>query len=152
MPALLKDPAPAIEFADQFGALPWRRRKDGRIEVMLVTSRVSRHWLIPKGWRIAGKSECRSALQEAFEEAGVRGDGSKHPVGHYNYVKVLKDGTSIPCVVTVFGLKVRKLLDKWPESAQRTRQWFPLDEAPAAVNEAGLARMLDALDPAALSR
>lgn len=152
MHASLTDADPAIEFANQFGALPWRRRKDGGVEVMLVTSRISRHWLIPKGWRIAGKSECRSALQEAYEEAGVRGEGSKHPVGQYNYVKVLKDGTAIPCIVTVFGLRVRKLLDKWPESGQRTRQWFPLDEAAVAVNETGLAQMLGTLAPDTLRR
>lgn len=132
----------AIEFADQYGALPWRRRKDGAIEVMLVTSRVSRHWLIPKGWRISGKTECSSALREAYEEAGVRGDAKKQPLGQYRYTKVLKDGTSTPCIVTVFGLKVRKAVSKWPEAEQRTRQWFALEEAVGAVNEPGLAAFL----------
>lgn len=135
----------AIEFADQYGALPWRRRKDDAVEVMLVTSRISRHWLIPKGWRISGKTECRSAMQEAYEEAGVRGEASKQPLGQYHYTKVLKDGTSTPCIVTVFGLKVRKAAAKWPEAEQRTRQWFSLEDAVGAVNELGLAAFLGRL-------
>lgn len=135
-----------IEFADQYGALPWRRRKDGQIEVMLVTSRVSRHWLIPKGWRIAGKTECRSALQEAYEEAGVRGDADKQPLGRYHYTKVLKNGAATPCIVTVFSLRVRKAASKWPEAQQRTRQWFTLEEAIGVVNEPSLADFLSHLD------
>jgi 8-oxo-dGTP pyrophosphatase MutT (NUDIX family) len=139
---------PQIEFADQYGALPWRKRKDGSVEVMLVTSRISRHWLIPKGWRIEGKDECRSALQEAFEEAGVRGECTGRTLGRYNYIKLLKDGTSVPCVVTVFGLRVRKTLDKWPEAQQRTRGWYALPQAAQLVNEPGLAAFLATLTPA----
>ena len=58
----------------QFAALPWRRRADAGIEVLLITSRETRRWVIPKGWPIKGKSSAKSAAREAFEEADQKGE------------------------------------------------------------------------------
>ena len=133
----------SIEFAQQLAALPWRRGTGGTIEVLMVTSRISRHWLIPKGWPIADKSPGESARQEAYEEAGILGVLSRNPLGNYNYLKRLKDGSSIACTVAVYGLEVRELLDTWPEKKQRERRWFKPQDAATAVVETGLAQFLE---------
>lgn len=131
----------SIEFALQLAALAWRSGPDG-LELLLVTSRISRRWLIPKGWPISGKSDAESALQEAYEEAGVLAQASKAPVGEYRYIKLLKDGTSVPCTVHVYALSVDEQLADWPERNQRDRRWFKPEEAAAAVTEPDLARFL----------
>ena len=69
----------------QFAALPWRRNADGEVEVLMITSRDTRRWVIPKGWPIKGIKSPKSAAQEAFEEAGVIGKVRKSPVGAYAY-------------------------------------------------------------------
>jgi len=134
-----------IEYAKQLAALPWRVNFDGQLEVMMVTSRISRHWLIPKGWPMSGKSDSAAALQEAFEEAGIKGKAGSKPLGRYTYVKLMKDGTSVPCVVKVYGMKVMEELVAWPEMAQRERRWFTTEQAATAVTEAGLAQFLSSL-------
>jgi 8-oxo-dGTP pyrophosphatase MutT (NUDIX family) len=131
-----------IEYAKQLAALPWRLGDDGKIEFMMVTSRISRHWLIPKGWPIAGKSAPGSAAQEAFEEAGIKGKMERKPLGKYNYLKLLKDGSSVPCVVKVYGMRVTEELADWPEKEQRERRWFAPHEAAGLATEQGLAAFL----------
>jgi len=130
------------KLARQIAALPWRTLPDGGLEFLLVTSRSSGRWLIPKGWPIPGKGPARSAQQEAFEEAGIKGKISSKPLGDYNYLKLLHDGEQLPCVVHVFGLRHVNLLDEWPEQGQRERRWFKPEEAAAAVFEAGLSEFL----------
>ena len=78
----------------QFAALPWRRNAAGETEVMLITSRETHRWVIPKGWPIKGKSSAKSAAQEAFEEAGVRGKVGKKPVGTPNAEVEAFDGVT----------------------------------------------------------
>jgi 8-oxo-dGTP pyrophosphatase MutT (NUDIX family) len=131
-----------IDYAKQLAALPWRLVDGGKIEFMMVTSRISKHWLVPKGWPISGKSAPGAALQEAFEEAGIKGKMGSKPLGKYNYLKVLKDGSSIPCVVKVYGMRVTEELADWPEKLQRERRWFAPHEAAGLVTEPGLAAFL----------
>lgn len=134
---------PKIDYAKQLAALPWRVTDEGQVEVLLVTSRVSQHWLLPKGWPMTGKTLPQAAAQEALEEAGVSGKLQRKPCGKYRYQKVLKDGiTTVPCTVVCFGLKVTRELPQWQEAHQRTRRWFPLSEASKLVFEPDLARML----------
>jgi hypothetical protein len=70
----------------QVAALCWRKRKDG-VEVMLVTSRETRRWVIPKGWPMEGLTDYNAARREALEEAGVEGHMKREPVGQFFYEK-----------------------------------------------------------------
>ena len=124
----------------QLAALPWRSHNGG-VRVLLVTSRVSKRWLIPKGWPMKGKTDWEAAAQEALEEAGVRGTVGDVPIGSYRYLKERDDDT-VPARVLVYPLRVSEVLDDWPESKQRDRDWFTLSEASKAVYEPDLARLL----------
>src|SRR3954454_8786408 len=98
--------------AIQFAALPWPS-DGGRHEVLLITSRETRRWVIPKGWPIKGKSSAKSAAREAFEEAGVTGKLKKTPIGAYAYDKRLKNGRLQHVRVTVFSLEVENEAETW---------------------------------------
>jgi 8-oxo-dGTP pyrophosphatase MutT (NUDIX family) len=124
----------------QFAALPWRG--ETAPEVLLVTSRETGRWVIPKGWPIAGKSGWAAAAREAMEEAGVVGEIERAPLGAYPYVKYLKSGRGQACKVKVFPLKVTGQMDDWPEKGQRTSRWFDWAEAAGAVQEIRLARLI----------
>lgn len=101
------------------------------LRVLLITSRGSGRWIVPKGWPIDGKSGVDSALQEAWEEAGVRGVATNpEPVGSYAYDKVLRNGTPQPVRTNLYRVDVRELADDFPEAGQRRRRWMrPLDAA-----------------------
>ena len=114
---------------------------------MLVTSRETRRWVIPKGWIEKRHSPAAQAAQEAFEEAGIRGRIGKAPIGHYAYPKRLANGASVTCEVEVYPLEVERLLERWPEMAERERRWFTLAEAAAAVQEGGLCSLMLGLEP-----
>ena len=133
--------------AHQIGALPWRRR-EGVLEVLLVTSRETRRWVAPKGWPMPYKSDAEAAATEAWEEAGVKGLIGPVPIGAYSYSKRLKDGSERPCRVKVYPLEVTVDRDDWPEAAQRDRRWMSPAEAADLVAEPELARLLRAFDPA----
>src|SRR5206468_12254776 len=92
----------------QYGALPYRVKGRSRPEIMLVTSRETRRWIIPKGWPKKGKSPHRSAAREAFEEAGVVGSVGRRSVGSFSYEKRLKNGGTVECEVRVFPLQVKR--------------------------------------------
>ncbi len=127
--------------AVQVGALPWRPHR-GKLEFLLVTSRASRHWLIPKGWPMNGKSNREAALQEAYEEAGIRGVGSAAPIGSYRFLKAMHDGTELPCTMSVFGMSEIVELDAWPEMDQRERRWIAQVDAIEMIYDWSLARFM----------
>ena len=114
---------------------------------MLVTSRETRRWVIPKGWIEKRHSPAAQAAQEAFEEAGIRGRIGKAPIGHYAYPKRLANGASVTCEVEVYPLEVERLLERWPEMAERERRWFTVAEAAALVQEGGLGSLMLGLMP-----
>lgn len=126
----------------QCAALPLARRADGSRVVLLVTSRDTRRWVLPKGWYKRNIGGAEQAAREAYEEAGLIGDIGKRAVGHYHYDKRLRSGSTVPCRVDVFPLDVTGRLADWPEKAQREAAWFTPDEAAARVEEAGLADLL----------
>lgn len=132
----------------QAAALPWRCL-GGRFEVMLITSRDSGRWVLPKGWPEPGEALCDAAAREAHEEAGLKGAVARHAVGRYLYAKAMRGGGSVPCDVSVFPLEVRRVADKWKECRQRARRWMGGDEAAAAVRETELAALIVAFCAAA---
>ena len=128
----------------QFGALCWRMHR-GQVEVLLITSRDTGRWVIPKGWAIDGLSPALSAAREAWEEAGVEGEVSATGLGQFRYDKVLRPSEFIPCEVQVFGLRVARLAERFPERKQRRRKWFNAETAARKVNEPQLRALLAAL-------
>lgn len=132
--------------AAQVAAICWRLR--GRdVQVLLVTSRGTGRWIVPKGWQIAGHDGAASAATEAWEEAGVRGTVSPDPVGTFSYVKLLDDGGGLPVTATVYALRVRSQLKSWPEMSQRRRRWMSPRKAAALVAEPELAALLAGFAP-----
>lgn len=135
----------AAESLLQYGALPWRVSRRGGVKVLLITSRETKRWLVPKGWPVKGKSPRHAAMREAFEEAGVFGDIDPEPIGAYDYLKTLKDGSQALCSVVLYGLQVRGTLVHWPERAERKRRWHDLTEATEAVSDTGLKGLFHSL-------
>jgi 8-oxo-dGTP pyrophosphatase MutT (NUDIX family) len=125
----------------QVAALPWRRGEAG-VEVMMITSRETRRWVIPKGGLMVGKSDPQAAAQEAYEEAGIQGETLNAVVGHFRYDKRLKTGAVQACVVAVYPLEVLIQLGAWPEDQQRQRRWMSQAEAADSVHEADLAQLI----------
>jgi 8-oxo-dGTP pyrophosphatase MutT (NUDIX family) len=126
----------------QFAALPCRITTSGRLEVMLLTSRETGRWVIPKGWPIKGLKPHEVAAREAYEEAGLVGSiTGKHPVGKYHYEKQLPK-RGLLCEVQVFLLRVDRQLDDWPEKGTRETKWFDMAEAADLVDEGGLAELV----------
>ena len=122
---------------------PTVRARRREVEVLLVTSRETKRWIIPKGWPIKGLSPKKSAAREAYEEAGVLGAIRNKPIGRYVYNKMLNERTvAIPCQVRVFPLRVRRQGKTWPERQQRDARWFPAAAAAKAVMETGLQALI----------
>jgi 8-oxo-dGTP pyrophosphatase MutT (NUDIX family) len=143
-PALPPSYPPAQAALTQVGALPIRV-KDGHVEALLLTSRESRRWVIPKGWPMKGKKNWAAAAQEAKEEAGVIGRTEKKPVGHFLYFK--RRSAHFDLVrVEVYVLHYEKRLDVYREKGQRDVRWFALEEAAEMVEEPGLTALLRDLD------
>lgn len=126
----------------QCAALPWRRSTDGGAEVLLITSRETRRWVIPKGWPMKKLRSAEAAAQEAFEEAGVTGEIERAPVGVFHYDKRLKSGRLQHVRVTVFALNVTAEADAYPEAGQRERSWLSPVDAAALVDEPELRALL----------
>lgn len=128
----------------QVAAIPFRRGAGGSIEVMLVTSRQTQRFILPKGWPMPGKSGRKAATIEAREEAGVLGKTLKQPAGSYSYWKRLE--TNFARVnVTVYLLAVSEELASWPEAATRRRAWLNVDDAATLIDEPELATLLKTL-------
>lgn len=130
----------------QYGALCWREGGDG-VEVLLITSRDTGRWVIPKGWPMPGLAPEAAAAQEAWEEAGVNGQVNPLCIGRFGYQKCLSVTASVPCAVAVFGLRVAKLATSFPEANERQRKWFTLAEAASLVAEPELSQIIAGFTP-----
>lgn len=127
----------------QVATIPFTVRPDGRTQVLLLTSRETRRWVIPKGWPMHGMKPAETAAREAFEEAGVLGAiVGKRPVGTYHYSKRLAGGEEVLCAVDVFLLRVERQVEQWPEQGQRELRWVDPEQAAEMVLEGGLAELL----------
>ena len=119
------------------------REKDGHMQILLITSRDTGRWILPKGWPIAGKDAGGSALQEAWEEAGVRPTpDAPVELGRYFYDKIMDGGVPVPCETKVFAVAVSDLADDFPEKSQRRRKWVSPMDAADMVNEPSLKALL----------
>lgn len=140
-----------LEMHRQLGTLCWKR-KDGRVRILLITSRETGRWVIPKGWPKSGTSDADMAGQEAWEEAGVSGEVAPLAIGTFDYTKVVSrdlDGQfALPCRVEVYAVKVKSLARKFPEAKQRERAWFSIRKAASLVAEPQLAEIIAQFDPA----
>lgn len=125
----------------QVGALCLRTRS-GRTEVLLITSLGSGRWIIPKGWPMRGRTLSGAALQEAWEEAGVKGQVAKAPIGRFSYLKAQDNGLALNCEVHVFEVRTASVSERFPEAGRRERHWMPLRQAVDLVHEQGLKSLL----------
>ena len=133
----------------QIGALCYRFTK-GRPEYLLITSRGTGRWIVPKGWPIDDKSPPEAVAEEAWEEAGVKGTVKDKCIGAFGYTKIVAGDQDFPCQVLLFPLKVKSLAQDYRESAERRRKWFRPKKAAARVSDPELAKLLRGLDPATL--
>jgi 8-oxo-dGTP pyrophosphatase MutT (NUDIX family) len=124
-------------------ALPYRFTPTAALEILLVTTRRTKRWIIPKGWPIKGLRPAKSAAREAFEEAGVRGKIGTKSVGLFNYQKLLdEDGIQFNCEVKVFPLLVKRQSENWPEFEQRLVQWVEPNKAVSMIKEPELKKLV----------
>lgn len=131
----------APEVRMQCAALCFRQHR-GQTQVLLVTSRDTGRWLLPKGWPIAGLDLPQSAAREAGEEAGVKGETLNLCLGHYSYLKTFANRAGQPCTVAVYPLRVESIAARFRERQQRRRRWFALERAASLVQEPGAQRLI----------
>lgn len=125
----------------QAAALPFVPTARG-FDVLLITSRGGKRWLLPKGWPRGQQSLAETAVRETFEEAGVDGAPHRMPIGEFTYRKSMRQGYSLDCHVFVFPLLVTGHHDDWPERGQRERRWVDLTKASGLVGDPHLADLL----------
>jgi 8-oxo-dGTP pyrophosphatase MutT (NUDIX family) len=130
----------------QFAALCYRVIKD-KVQVLVISSRGTGRWIVPKGWPMDGKTPAEAALQEAWEEAGVHGKVVSSPLGLYSYRKVQEDAPDFPCIAVVYAVKVKSLSKDYPEAGERQVKWVSRKKAAKLVDEPELSRILRDFDP-----
>ena len=128
----------------QVAALCWRKHRD-RIEVLLITSRDTGRWVLPKGWPMEGRDGPGAAAQEAWEESGVEGEIAPALLGLFGYDKVVSPKLAHPCMVSVYALRVTSLARHFPERKERRRKWFSAEKAARKVMEPELRNLLAGL-------
>jgi 8-oxo-dGTP pyrophosphatase MutT (NUDIX family) len=120
----------------QYGALPYRFTPMAALEILIVTTRQSRRWIVPKGWPIKRLTPSKSAAREAFEEAGVRGKIGARAIGSFTYKKTAGQTADYPDYeVKIFPLLVRRQSATWPEHGQRVVQWVDPEKAISLIRE-----------------
>lgn len=130
----------------QFAALCYRIRR-GKVQVLLITSRRSKRWIVPKGWPMEGKSPGAAAAREAWEEAGVQGKVTEIALGTYCYAKINPNQDPLPCLALLFPLKVETTRRVYPEHQQRRRKWVSRKKAAKMVAAPDLAKLILDFDP-----
>ena len=126
---------------NQAGVIAYRIL-DGEVQVLLMTSRDTGRWIIPRG-NINGRSPSKAAEKEAYEEAGVRGAvTSSIPLGIYTYSKKLASGEARAATVEVYLLRLKEQLKKWPEKGKRKLSWVSTKEAVGLIEEPGVVPLL----------
>ncbi len=126
----------------QVAALCWRMSPDGK-EILLITSRGTGRWILPKGWPNMQMASPETALREAWEEAGVtEANINPSPIVSFASVKRSDSGLEKPCRVDVYEAQVHGVAADYPESTERQRRWVSPMEASEMVDESGLRAFL----------
>src|SRR3546814_19828018 len=123
----------------QIAALPYRfggPGMDGPTEILLITSRGTGRWVIPKGNPLTGMPLPASAAVGAEEEAGVIGAVCPTPLGSYQYSKRRANGASVLLALEVFPIAVTRELGEWRDTEESDRRWFPISNAHCAGDAA----------------
>lgn len=137
----------------QYGALCYRiNRHENVVEYLLITTRETGRWVIPKGWPMDNRPAHRVAEIEALQEAGVKGKVCKRPLGEFAYTKLMADGERRPCVVQTHALKVHHLVKDFKERGQRRYAWVSCEEAAARVAEPDLKKLFFQIEEKAKSK
>ena len=131
----------------QYGVLAYDVPDDGEPRFLLITSRTTKRWIIPRGNPVPGLSPAQSAAHEAYEEAGLTGLVSPDEIGCYRYEKRRRNGTSVEANVHVFPLRTTIQSGQWPERDERQTRWFTRAEAAELVDEPGLKDLILAFTP-----
>ena len=127
----------------QYAALCYRMRENGGSpDILLLTSRDTGRWVIPKGWPMGAKPGYEVAAQEALEEAGVIGEADHQPVGCFGYEKAMPEGVKLPCQVQVHALRVTEYAENYKEKGKRRIEWFSPREAEERVQEPELKKLI----------
>jgi 8-oxo-dGTP pyrophosphatase MutT (NUDIX family) len=124
----------------QVAAVPYRVR-DGKVEILLITSRETRRFIVPKGWPMKGLNSRQAALVEAREEAGITGTTRKAALGRYTYWKRMSS-SFIPVEVTTYLLHVEGPSEEWKEAGTRERAWLSPEDAATLIDEPELATLI----------
>ena len=131
----------------QFAALPFRFDPEKGLQILLITSRETRRWVIPKGNPIPRLKGHETAAREAYEEAGIDGQLLELPIGHYHYEKNRRSGDDIPALVAVYPMRVTRQHYDWPERNQRTIRWLEPRKAAMLVDEPELSALIASFEP-----
>ena len=125
----------------QVAALCYRKGSEGP-EILLVTSRQTKRWILPKGWPETDLSRRKTASLEAFEEAGVVGEVAREPIGEFLSHKGINAQFKVRTKVVVYPLRAEKQKKSFPERGKRELAWLSLEEAIGRCNEPGLKQIL----------
>ena len=118
------------------------RAEGGAFRILLLTSRETKRWVLPKGWPKMGLDGAETAREEAWEESGVRLEEEGRPIGRYSYRKRLRGGVPVDTEVDVFAFRLVSEEESFPEAAERNRRWVDPREAAQLVDEPELAAIL----------
>lgn len=129
----------------QIAALPYRCTAPGDIEFLILTSRTTGRFIVPKGWPMKGMTEHEAAAEEAKQEAGVVGNVGSDPIGSYQYWKRLRT-VFVPVIVAVYSLEVTAEFSNWRERKQRQKQWMRREEATRLIDEPELVSLISAFE------
>jgi len=130
----------------QYGALCFRQDAIGGLSVLLITTRETKRWTIPKGWPIKGLKPHEVAQREAWEEAGAKGRAKRKPLGHFTYLKWLADDQAVPASVAVHVMEVKHMKKNFPERGERKLDWVSPAEAARMVAEPDLQALFRKLE------
>jgi len=129
----------------QVAALPFRYTAAGLLEILIITSKQTGRFIIPKGWPMKGRPDPEAAAIEAREEAGLKGKIRRKPIGKYRYWKRLTDQFQL-VKVDVYPLEVSRQLETWREKQSRQMAWLSVDEAATLVDEPQLITLIRNLE------